>query len=289
MAVGDLITAGRFDEAEADAATCFEFGQSVGDADASNYYATHLALIRYFQGRHGELAAFAHSAAASPTMAAGERALATTAACFAAHAGDRGPADRIIAQHRRSPDRSTYQPSTWLVAMHALARVALDLADVELGKDVAGRLEPYRGLPTPVSMAVAHLGPVDWSYGLAMAACGDLEAADQALNEATLQARMHGHAAVVIITSADRAAVRHRQGRVAEARQLLGAAIDDGGHLDMTGWVSTWSQWLTDWGPERRADAAVAMFERIDAHRWRCTFEGRSIALVDTVLLVLAR
>ena len=145
MAVGRLINVGRFDEAEDAAAQCFEFGQSVGDADVWTYYAGHLAHIRFSQGRHAELAEFATDAAQSPATLPSERALAATAAMFALHAGERGPADRVITLHRSSPDMASYHPSTWLIATHVLAHMAFQLDDAALGRDIASTTRAVPG------------------------------------------------------------------------------------------------------------------------------------------------
>ena len=213
MAVGRLINAGRFDEAEVAAAECFEFGQSVGDADAWTYYAGHLAHIRFSQGRHGELAEFATDAAQSPAMLPSERALAATAAMFALHVGERGPADRIIALHRSSPDMNSYHPSTWLIAMHVLAHMAFQLDDAALGTDIASQLEPFQGLPLSMSMAVSDLGWVDWPYGMALAASGDLAGGEAALATAIDLANARGDRPNAAIVTADRALLMHRRGQ----------------------------------------------------------------------------
>lgn len=281
MAVGDLIGAGRFDEAEFASDRCFAFGQSVGDADAWTYYAGHLAAIRYFQGRHDELAAFAADASTSPATLTGERALATTASYFALHAGDREPALRIVAAHARRPEVASYQPSTWLVAMHALARISLDLDDRELGAEIATRLAPHRELPTSISMAVGDLGPVAWSYGIALAAAGQLDDADAALAAAVELARRRGQHPAAVIAAADRAVVVHRIGRRPEATALLESAIEEADRRSMTGWVKTWSELRGRW--QTAATVITPGFERIDQRSWRCTFGVASVVVPHAV------
>jgi tetratricopeptide (TPR) repeat protein len=283
MAVGRLINAGRFDEAEVAAAQCFEFGQSVGDADAWTYYAGHLAHIRFSQGRHGELAEFATDAAQSPVMLPSERALAATAAMCALHVGERGPADRIIALHRSSPGMESYHPSTWLIAMHVTAHLAFQLDDPALGRDIASQLEPFRGLPLSISMAVSDLGWVDWPYGMALAASGDLEGGEAALATAIDLANGRGDRPNAAIVTADRALLLHRIGKVVEARSLLADALAEAEQLAMTGWVTTWSGWLESWGTVPPGPAKPIVFERIDASHWTCTFRGHSSVYDDTV------
>ncbi len=282
MSVGDLISAARFDEAEAAAARCFELGQSVGDADAWNYYAGHLAAIRFFQGRHAELAAFATEASVSPAMSPSERALATTAAGFALHAGDPVPAERIVAAHWRAPEASDYQPSTWLTAMIALVRIADELPDAVLGRDVAERLRPYRDLPISLSLAVADLGPAMWAFAVALSAAGDLDAADGALVEAIESARLAGHIPALVMAIADRAVLHHRMGRHDSARELIDDAIVRAGFHGMTGWVDTWSRRRDGWLAAEPTRRRVA-FARADGLHWRCTFDGRSVVLADSV------
>jgi tetratricopeptide (TPR) repeat protein len=282
MSVGDLISAARFDEAEAAAATCFELGQSVGDADAWNYYAGHLALIRFFQGRHAELASFATEASVSPAMSPSERSLASTAAGFALHAGDPAPAQRIIALHWRAPEESDYQPSTWLTAMLAMARIAAELPDPALGRDIAERLHPYRHLPTSLSLAVADLGPVMWSYALALGAAGDLEAADAAFVDAIERSRLTSHVPSMVMAIGDRAWLHHQLGRHDSARELIDDAIARAERHGMTGWVDTWTSRRDGWLSAEPTRRQVTLARTDDAH-WRCTFEGRSIVLADTV------
>ena len=283
MAVGRLITAGRFDEAEDAAARCFEFGQSVGDADAWTYYAGHLAHIRFAQGRHAELAEFATDAAQSPVTLPSERALAATAAMFALHAGERGPADRLIALHWSSPDMHSYQPSTWLLTMHVLAQMAFQLDDPALGRDIVARLEPFKGLPLSVSMAVSSLGSVDWSYGIALAATGDLEGGEAALATAVALAHARGDRPNAAIVTADRAVLVHRRGDPVEAHALLSGAIARAEEFAMTGWVITWSAWRDEWGTGVTISPLPIVFERIDPSHWQCTFEGSTSLHDDTV------
>jgi len=283
MSVGDLITAGNFDEAETAAAACFELGQSVGDADAWNYYAGHLAAIRFFQGRHAELASFATEASVSPAMAPSERAMATTAAVFALHAGDRVPAERIVAMHWRSPDETAYQPSTWLVAMFALARIAAALDDPVLGRDVAQRLQPHRNLPASLSLAVADLGPVEWSYALALGAAGDLQDADEAFIRAIELARLAEHLPAMTVAIADRAAVRYRLGDQHLAVTLLDQAIHRADDRGMAGWSKTWTEQRDSWQATKPLGQPRAVLERSAEGHWTCTFDGRSFVLADAV------
>lgn len=283
MAVGRLITAGRFDEAEHAAARCLEFGQSVGDADAWTYYAGHLAHIRFSQGRHAELAEFATDAAQSPVTLPGERALATTAAMFALHAGDRGPADRVIALHWSSPDIASYQPSTSLLTMHVLALMAFQLDDASLGRDIASQLEPFQGLPLTVSMAVSDLGSVDWSYGMALAAAGDLVVGESALATAIALAHERGDRPNAAIVTADRAMLLHRLGKTVEAQALLSDAIAQAEEFAMTGWVATWSDLREEWGTGVTPSTTPIVFQRIDPSHWQCTFGGNTSVYDDTV------
>ena len=283
MAVGRLISAGRFDEAEAAAAQCFEFGQSVGDADAWTYYAGHLAHIRFSQGRHAELAEFATDAAQSPATLPSERALAATAAMFALHAGKRGPADRVVAFHRSSPHMDSYHPSTWLIAMHVLAHMAFQLDDPALGRDIASQLEPFQGLPLSMSMAVSDLGSVDWPYGMALAAAGDLVAGEAALATAIALAHARGDRPNAAIVTADSAVLMHRLGNTVEAQACLSGAIADAEEFAMTGWVATWSAWRDEWGTSSTPSPTQVVFQRIDPGHWQCTFGGNSSVYDDTV------
>ena len=282
MAVGDLISAGRFAEAETAAEHCFALGRSVGDADAWNYFAGHLATIRYFQGRHIELADFAHDASLAPTNTASERALATAAAWFAASAGDSLPAQQIVEIHRRRPEPSSYQPSTWLVAMHALARIAIDLRDPALGADVAAQLMPYRALSSALSMAVADLGPVDWTIALALTAAGDLDGALDAAQRALDQARKKGVSPAVVIISADQAVVLQLLGRADVARPLLDAAIDEARRRDMSGWVQAWTLLRAAWSADAPIDDAPR-FRRLDRRTWECRWAGHSANVPHSV------
>lgn len=64
-----LIRAGRLAEAEAAADECRQLGLRVGDPDGTGNYAVHLLAIRWFQGRHAELAELAIATATSGTLA----------------------------------------------------------------------------------------------------------------------------------------------------------------------------------------------------------------------------
>ena len=219
MAVGRLITAGRFDEAEDAAARCFEFGQSVGDADAWTYYAGHLAHIRFSQGRHAELAEFATDASQSPVTLPSERALAATAAMFALHAGERGPADRVIALHRSSPDMGSYHPSTWLLAMHVLAHTGIPARRrrrwVATLHHNSSRSKAFRSrCPWPSPRSAPSTGPTASRWRPAAIWSG----AEAALATAIALAHTRGDRPNAAIVTADRAVLVHRLGKPSRHR-----------------------------------------------------------------------
>jgi hypothetical protein len=285
MVVGDLVAQARFDEAEAAAAAAVELGQSVGDADAWNYYAAHLALIRYFQGRHAELADFADEAAASPAMTPSERAMATTAAVFALAGGRRGPGETMVAAHRASPEPASYQASTWLVAMFALAQLSDGLGDAELGAEVVDRLTPFRGMSVHLSIAIATLGPVDWPLGVASAAAGRLEAGESAVRAAVIDAERTGHRPAMVLAMADLARIcARRPDGVAEAVALLDRALELATQYGMTGWVERWQPDAARLRSLVSTEAAPTVrFERVDGSMWSCRYGDRVDVFPDSV------
>ncbi|TMR22008.1 AAA family ATPase, partial [Nonomuraea zeae] len=91
-----LIRAGRLDDAEARATTCYQLGEQVGDADALGYLGAHLAAIRWAQGRESEVLDMVSVVATSPTLVPAEFAFRATVACFTAAAGRHDEARTLL-------------------------------------------------------------------------------------------------------------------------------------------------------------------------------------------------
>ncbi len=287
IAVGELISSGAFKTAEEAANDSFAFGQSVGDPDAWNYYAAHIATIRWLQGRHGELAAFVSDAASSPDLQPHERALAHTAGLFALRNGNRAAGERAVALHRQRPGLDNYQASSWLTAMQALSLLAYELGDQQLGLDIAQQLQPYCGMPVSISLGVMTLGSVDFPHGVALLASGDAAEAVEALGAAARHSAGWGQRPSEAIATAYQAIALHAAGMCEPAQRTMRSAIAIASGFDMSVRTAEWLQMLTAWAA---ADAVTALvrsshvrFVRRNESQWSCTFNGVVLTLPDRV------
>ncbi len=244
IAVADMISAGRFAEAELEAHDVVKVGMAAGDVDARTYFFAHLAAIRFLQGRGSELAELALDAASSIAVPRFDLAMLHVAAMFAIEAGDPAAAHRAVAAHRSSAGRNRYQSSTFLLAMTALATVARETGDSSLGAEVARALAPFRGLPVVASLGVAHFGPVERAIGVALHAALDLEAADASLAAAIETLRIDGSMPMAAVAMIDRARVLIDAGSTDEANCLVREACEIAERFAMTGWSQRWSSML---------------------------------------------
>ncbi len=279
MRVMLAIRAGAFERAEADAAACFALGSEVGDADAVAYHGAHLSAIRYFQGREAELADFAATISASPTLIGQrERAFAAAAAIFALRAGRPQPAQALLQQLARDGLGSIPASSSWLTTVFIVAELTQTLDATRVAKAAYDALLPYAHLPVMPSLAVVCFGSVHRSLGAAAATCGNLDLAIEHLSAAVSANEELRHRPAAIQARAELGLARLRRGSGddrAHARGLLQEAIDEGEALGMTGLVARWRQATASLLPADRAEARFAVMAQVQGGKWRVAFDDQ--------------
>ncbi|WP_345579134.1 hypothetical protein, partial [Nonomuraea rosea] len=286
-----LIRAGRLDDAEARATTCYQLGEQVGDADALGYLGAHLAVIRWAQGRESDVLDMVSVVATSPTLVPAEFAFRATVVCFTAAAGRHDEARTLLtrllapAPPAAGPP-APYQPgadlaglpesSTWLAGMAALAEAAYLLGDADLARRVYPLLEPYAALPVMASLATVCLGSVRRPLGLAALAMGDPRRAAGHLTGAVEATRLLGNRPVTVLTQADLAEALIALGERERAADLLRDAALAAKELDMGLRAEQWTA--------RRLEISHREGTvRKDGRTWIFTLGSRRAAVPDMV------
>jgi tetratricopeptide (TPR) repeat protein len=267
-----LIRAGRLDDAEAKAESCFELGTAVGDADALGYLGAHLITIRWLQDRDAEMLAIIEDIAASPTLVPAEFAFQATLAGMAARAGQLDKARTIIDKLTAPGPAGLPESSSWLAGMQVIAETAYILGDADLARQAYELLLPYADLPVMPSLAVSCLGSAERGLGLAALAYDQTDLAIRHLDRAVTATRLLGNRPVTVITQADLAEAMLRRGRPGDrdqAVELLTESQLEAETLEMTARATAWKarigelttghatirregrHWLLDWGDRR--------------------------------------
>jgi tetratricopeptide (TPR) repeat protein len=281
-----LIRSGRLEEAEAEAARCYELGTEVGDADALAYYGGHLVIVRWLQGRGAEVVDLVEEVAASPTLAQGQFVFPATVAGLAAEAGQLDRArlalDRLTAGGLAALPRS----STWLAGMLAIVNAAAGLGDARAARQAYELLLRFAHLPVMPSLAVVCFGSVERPLGLAALTLGDVEAAVRHLERAVGANVRLGNRPLVACARADLAAALSRRGAAGDgsrARQELTEAIREAGSMGMTGRAAAWEAALRGLEEELPVETARPGLLRRHGRRWLVALDGRGFLVDDMV------
>jgi tetratricopeptide (TPR) repeat protein len=288
MDVMRLIRAGRFAEAEAQAAECYRIGVDVGDADALAFYGGHLAAIRFFQGREAELAETAVSIAASPTLIAErERSFMLAAALFALRAGRPERARAALAELAAKGITALPPASGWLPAMAAVVEIAAALSDATVAEAAYTALLPFADLPLMGSLAVVCLGSTQRALGVAARTYGAHDRAVEHLGAALAADEQAGHLPAVIVDRAELGLALIRRGHTGDATRahaLLDEAIAAAEGADMAALARRWHEALGASGEpaQRSADGPVEVARAEHPGYWR-------VQVADEVALVRDR
>jgi tetratricopeptide (TPR) repeat protein len=264
-----MIRAGRLDEAEAKASTCYELGEEVGDADALGYLGGHLIAIRWAQGREGDLLDLVAKVATSPTLVPAEFAFRATVACFTAAAGKHDEARTLLS---RLVTFDLPESSTWLAGMAALAETSYLLGDADLARRVYPLLEPYAELPVMASLATVCLGSAWRPLGLAALAMGDPVRAADHLRRAVTATRLLGNRPVTAVTQANLAEALIATGERGQAADLLEEAAEAASGMGMHVRAEQWRAITHSEGTVRR-----------DGRHWIFTLGPRGAVVPDMV------
>lgn len=224
------LRAGRLDAAEVLAATCARAGEIAGDADAPNWYAGQLMVIRWYQGRSAELVP--HLSALSAAVGTGAVDLASFAALAVGYAaaGDTTRAACALARVSGRSFEGMVRGSSWLVAIYGCVEAAHALQDAETAAAAYAVLLPFADLPIMLSLGVACLGSTQHALGVAALTTGDLRAAVDHLRRAVRANQALGHLPATTLS-------RHRLGQallkrggvddaIAADAALRGAAVE---------------------------------------------------------------
>jgi DNA-binding CsgD family transcriptional regulator len=177
--------AGRFGQAEEQAAQGLAVGRRAGDQAVEIYYAGVIGPLRFLQGRLGEtVELFQGLAARFPTMAVQRTCLAAALAEAARTDQARAEAERLAADDLAAVPRDL----TWSWCLATLAYACYRLGDAGLATKLYGLLEPYvdRNIATGRFGGMC-LGPAAYPLGLL----------DLALDRPGQAARRFQHAATL--------------------------------------------------------------------------------------------
>jgi hypothetical protein len=167
-----LILAGRYEEGERAAEAALAESMSSQQPDAIAHYGSELALIRWDQGRLGELADASAAAAAAEESLPAHRAL---AAVVLLEAGRAGEAAALVTAALRGGFADPVD-TTWLTGMTLWGEAAARLGDQAASEILLERLAPWRRqLAFPGSQC---FGAVARVAGLLAATLGRWDAAD---------------------------------------------------------------------------------------------------------------
>jgi tetratricopeptide (TPR) repeat protein len=282
------IREGRFEQAEAAAAACFELGGQVGDADALAYHGAHLVAIRSFQGREAELAGLAADIAASPTLIEeGARAFAFTAALLSLRAGRpeaaRGILDRLAQEGLASLPAS----SSWLGTLLVVVELAFALGDARIAQAAYDELLPYADLPIMASLACVCFGSAQRVLGLAALTVRRLDLALEHFAAAVKANERLGHRPAAIQARAELGLAHLRRAQAGDASRgqaLLQEAIAAARTAGMDGLVARWRGTQEDTMAARaRAVIQPAEARRAENGRWRVLVDGEAASVPDWV------
>jgi len=270
------IRAGDLDRAEARAQECRQQGAAIEDLDALPNFVAHLATIRWYQGRSGELQTLLAQAADSTTPRAIDNSQYGALAVAAAANGDRPAAESAVAALRGRDLRDLPRSSTWLTTLSCLAEAAALLADADTAAEVYELLAPYADLPVIAGPGVVCLGSVQHALGVAALTAGRVDQAVEHLRAAVRRNLVLQHRPAVLMSRARYAQALARRGGpddLALAREILVVAAQEAGRLGLP---------LPEFGDRQPEEQPAATCVR-DGQQWQLRYGRRHLRLPATV------
>jgi hypothetical protein len=268
---------GALARAEQLATECYEVGIEVGDADALSWFGAHLVLLRWLQGRGGELLPYLNDLSESPTLAEPNDAFDAAIAALAASVG-RVDEARAAVQRLRARGLTTMRNSSgWLVKMQGVAEAAYVLGDAGVAREVYALLAPYSALPAMASLAIACFGSVHRALGLAASTFGDLDVAVTHLERAVDAELALGNRPCHAISTAYLADALQRRGDAGSRERIIAlrrAAIETARECGMTARAQDWAASLDRFG---------SVECRRDGRAWQFSVDGRTARVPDSV------
>jgi DNA-binding SARP family transcriptional activator len=213
---------GATDEGERLAVEALEYGLSVGQPDAVNYFATQISHARWQQGRLGEIVGLIEDGARDNPGIPGYRAALARALCQA------GQVDEATALLDEAADRRFVdlpEDSLWLYGLVNFAEAAIRLDHGAAAAALVARLAPFdRQL---VCIGTSCEGPVAHYLGALFTVLGCFDEATVQLRVAAGLATAAGSPYFMARTLIEQGHLAWRQGDGDGARRLL----DEGGSL----------------------------------------------------------
>ena len=279
-----LIREGRLDDAEQAAATCFELGVDVGDADATGYYGAHLLTIRWFQGRQLELLETAREVADSTTLVTPEFAFRATAAALAARAGDCEEARARVGELCAAGLSALPRSSTWLMGITAIVDAARLVGDRRLAEEAYRLLLPFADRPIMPSLAVTCFGSTEWALGVAALTSGEVDRAIEHLSRGVDANVRLGHRPMTMVVLAELGEAliaRDRGNDRQRATESFGRAAEIAEEIGVPARAAEWRDRAAAVGGEAvGADVGVL---RKDGDRWVVVAGSRRAVTPDLV------
>jgi hypothetical protein len=270
------IRRGELGEAERLAMSCADRGRSAGDEDADGWYAGQLVAIRWYQGRHGELAGFLADAANSPVLSPVDNALLAAQSVVAAAAGDTRQARVALAKIRGADLADLPRSISWLTAIGAVIEAAALLDDKATAARAYDLLLPFAQLPLVADLGAACFGVAHHQLGVASLCVGRAGRAVEHLRAAVCGNTALGHWPAITLSKARLGQAllsRGRQADFEEAEALFTEASADAAELGMTLPASA--------SLRLRKGRTAACIRR--GRRWRVELGGRSVLVEDSV------
>jgi tetratricopeptide (TPR) repeat protein len=278
------IRRGELERAEAIAAEALAFGETVGDADSLAYYAAHLLVIRWLQGRLPEMSDAVASVIESSTLRRRDVSYTAVWALVCAVRGDVRAARTAIDAVTVDGLASIGVPSNRLTTWAILAEAAAEVGDAPLAHQLAMTMAPFAELPVMPSLAIACLGPAARAIGVACATYERREEAIGWFRKALIANQRLGNGPIEAMIRADLADLL-RHGSAAdrsEAVSLYASAVSLGTRFGMSGRVAGWAESAASLDSPAVVKARRGTFEQRQS-AWLIDIDGRSTT-VDHVI-----
>lgn len=206
---------GRVDDAEELAGAGYELAAGSGDPDAETVLRGQLAVIRWLQGRVGELV--------DPLLEARQRfpnepVWQAALAWVWSTQGTVAPVAEILREF--SGISALNRDRNWLAAATIVAEVAADAGTLTLVRELYEALTPYSGRLAMIGHGVTSWGTVARPLALLARRLGDVAAAERYLREAVDTCARLGAQVWLAEAQIELAQLLREQGRVNEARTL---------------------------------------------------------------------
>ena len=283
-----LTRAGRFDDAEAAAGTCYELGVEAGDANALGYLGAHLLAIRWMQGRDAEVVEVAEDIAASPTLVPFEFGFRAAVAALAARHGRFEHAQAALDLLAVDGLDALPRSSSWLTGIVAVVEAAAALDDGKVLGQAYDLLLPHADVPVMPSLAVTCFGSAHRALGVAARGLGDLHLAVEHFEQAVAANKRLGHRPMTAICQADLAQVLVQRGTADDSARAAGlweVALPAATAMGLTGRLAEWEEWQRQWhgrGAPAGSAAAEGVIHR-EGSGWIVGVGDRLVPVPDLV------